>query len=333
MLSLEKEMIKQNYDKEYINIVKVYAHRLVENNIPIIFNFEHLCFLTNYSTEKLRYFIHNNQSLYKEIEIEKKSGNTRLISIPNNELKVIQRWILDEILSKIPLSPHAKGFRKGQSIINNAQLHTNKECVMNLDIQDFFGSVTQKQVYKIFRYVGYTKQVSSILSLLCTKDGVLPQGAPTSPYIANLVCKKLDKRISNLFINKPINYTRYADDITVSGEATIKDYLPILIKIITDEGFEINTNKTRIQYSYNRQIVTGLVVNQKINVPKKMIKQLRLEIYYCKKYGVAGHIDKRHIEYSNYKHHLFGKAYYIKMVNPKLGQKFLNELNEINWDY
>ena len=172
-------------------------------------------------------------------------------------------------------------------------------------------------MYNLFRYYGYTKEVSTLFTKICTYDGSLPQGAPTSPYLANLICKKLDKRLSKLASLIDATYTRYADDITFSGSHKILSYIPVIQKIILNEGFTVNEKKTRAINKSNRQIVTGLVVNNdSVKVQSKYKKVLRQHIYYCKKFGVDYHLSHRdgNEKSANFKEYLFGMAYFIKMV-------------------
>ena len=128
----------------------------------------------------------------------KKNGGVRIINIPSADLKYIQRWILKYILNNIHVSEHANGFVKSKSILTNAQNHVNSECIVNIDLKDFFPSIEFEQVFKIFKYYGYTKELSYTLAKLCTFQGVLPQGSPASPAITNIICLKLDKRLSSL---------------------------------------------------------------------------------------------------------------------------------------
>lgn len=143
---------------------------------------------------------------------------------------------------------------------------------------------------------------------------------------------KLDKRLSKLAESFNAKYTRYADDITISGKYNIHNILEIVYKIIDEENFSINIEKTRIRYYYQRQEVTGLIVNSnKVNVSKKYIKKVKQEIYYCLKFGVSDHLMHNNINKRFYKDHLYGKVYYIYMVNHTLGSQLLKELERINW--
>ncbi|NRT80938.1 retron St85 family RNA-directed DNA polymerase [Clostridium beijerinckii] len=321
------------YSDDYINLCIEYAERLTDNNLPIIFDIEHFSFLVGLEKEYINYIIHKKKHFYIEFTIKKRKGGNRLLSIPSKKLKYIQRWILDEILYKIPVNEHAKGYIPNKSIVDNAKPHVKKKCIIKLDIKDFFDNIDYNRVFRIFYYYGYTKNMSYKLAELCTYENKLPQGAPTSPYISNIVCLKMDKRFSKLCNKFNATYTRYADDITISGDNSITKYFKAYVRIIESEGFEVNAEKV-ISIKGNRtKRVTGIVVNEKLSVGREMKRKLRQQIYYCKKYGVRDHLKKIECEKSFYKEHLYGIAYYIKSVEPIDGEKFLEELDEIMWEY
>lgn len=232
------------------------------------------------------------------------------------------------------VSDFATGFEKNKSIKNNAQIHLNQECVINIDIANFFPSIDMQKVYKIFRKAGYSKSVAYCLALVCTDDNKLPQGAPTSPRLANIYCKKLDCRMNGLCKKYNARYSRYADDITISGNKNIKNCLKIVNNIIQEEGFTLNDRKTRIQKKGQRQEVTGLNLNSgKVTIPKKYKRELEQEIYYCKKFGVSSHLEHIQVKKAFYKEHLYGKAYFINMIEPEVAKKILEELDSIEWSY
>lgn len=319
--------------KEEKNLIEEYNKRLTDNNVPIIYNLRHLRQLLGiHKSDQERLFGIKQIESYKTFFIPKKSGGTRKIEAPNDELKAIQLWIKENILDKFSVSQYAKGFVKGVSIYDNALQHTKKELVINIDLKDFFPSIGYNEVYKVFKYIGYTESVSKLLTNLCTNPyNVLPQGSPASPVLSNLVSLKLDKRLGCLAKKIGADYTRYADDITFSGKKSIKKYIEVIKKIISEEGYTINEEKFRLQYYYQRQEVTGLVVNNGVTVPERYIKELENAIYYCKKYGVVDHMKHIDCEKGFYKEHLYGLAYFVKMVDTKKGTNYLKQLDEIKW--
>ncbi len=331
---LNKLMKDQKLDEEYIKLCCGYAQKLIDNDVPVIFDFKHLSLLLGVNVADVAFYLFADDSrYYEEIKIPKKAGGYRAIDIPSQRLKEIQRWILANILNKYLLHKCSYGFQKGKSIYDNARLHVGKECVVNMDMKDFFPSIRQEDVFNIFYKKGYTKRVSYYLSKLLTKEGRLPQGSPASPMISNIVAMHLDKRLYELAKTYKAVYSRYADDITFSGKRNVKNMIPIARKIIEEENFKVNDKKTRYVYNYQRQEVTGLIVNKKVGVPKTYIKEIRKEIYFCKKYGVSSHLLRTENHKSFYKEHLYGKAYFINMVDKKLGKAILQELDSIMWEY
>lgn len=152
-------------------------------------------------------------------------------------MKNIQKWILNEILYKIEPSEYSKAFRLGTSIKDNAKYHRKQPKLLTIDIRDYFGSITVKKVYLFFKKLGYSKQVSTMLANLCTLEGSLPQGSPTSPMLSNLITKKMDNRIAGLCKKEGIRYTRYADDLTFSGDFQEGYLINLIEEILMSEGF------------------------------------------------------------------------------------------------
>lgn len=319
---------------ETAELIREYNNRLQQNNVPIIYNLKHLREILKIRYDAQDNYFGKNRNEYHTFEIPKKRGGVRVIEAPSDTLKKYQLWVKECILDKFKISDYAKGFKKNCSILDNAKCHVGQELVLNIDLKDFFPSIKYSKVFKIFSYIGYTNEVAHLLTRLCTnKHNVLPQGSPASPAISNIVSLKLDKRLSALATSFKCTYSRYADDITFSGSRNIKNILPIAERIIIEEGFSININKVRLQYSYQRQEVTGLIVNKKINVSHEIEDEIENAIYFCKKYGVDDHLKNIKCNRSFYKEHLYGIAYFIKMINLDKGNKYLKELNSISWTY
>lgn len=334
--SLSANEYKQQIDEKEVpdkELLFQYMDRLAENGMPIIFDIEHLAILLKLEYRQLLAYIFAAQRAYHSIEIPKRTEGTRILEIPTQQLKMIQSAILRDILEKIRVSGYATAFIKGKSIVDNARCHMGKEYVVTFDLKDFFTTIEYGRVFHIFYYYGYTKEVSFALASLVTKDGYLPQGSPASPYISNIVCLKLDKRLGRLAEKIGCSYSRYADDITFSGNRELLTYIGVIQKIIREEGFTVNDKKTRVQSRYYRQEVTGIIVNHNMRVDKKYKQYLRQQIYYCSKYGVDSHLKRIHCDFSGYKDHLYGIAYFIKMVEREEGEKWLEKLDEINWFY
>ena len=322
-------------NKESVKLLDDYSQRLTANNVPIIYNLRHLRKLLNIKKiDQHKFFGPEREFSYKVFYIPKRSGGFRKIESPSQELELMQKWIKIHILEKFTISNSAKGFKKGSSIVNNANCHCNKKYVLNMDVLNFFPSIKYSKIFKLFNYIGYNKEVCHLLTQLCTNgDNVLPQGAPTSPIISNLVNFRLDKRLYCLAKSIGGDYTRYADDITISSNIRLEKYVKIVKVILKDEGYNINTKKTRIKNSGQKQEVTGLIVNRKIAVDKKITKELNQAIYFIKRFGLLDHMKRINCDRTKYKEHLFGLAYFVKMVEPNKGVKYLKELNNLSWLY
>ena len=331
---LEDEIKRNKMGEKYAKTCVSYAKRLLDSDLPVIFDIDHLCLLIGIKKSDLTKFIYADYLFYTQVHIPKKSGGKRELDVPSADLKYIQRWILDNVLNNMHISKYATGFYDNRSILDNAKRHTNQSCVLNMDLKDFFPSISFNKVFMIFKYYGYTKEVSFVLAKLCTFDNHLPQGSPASPYISNISCLKLDARLSALAELYHANYSRYADDITFSGANDIVGIISISKKIITEEGFTINEKKTRIAYSHQKQEVTGLIVNNDtVRVDKRYKRELYQELYYCEKFGVADHMQRINCNKAFFKEHMYGKAYFINMVEPNEGKKLFEILERINWDY
>lgn len=278
--------------------------------------------------EKL-YLDHINIDAYHSFDISK-GIKTRVIHSPSKKLKVRQRWILENILYKIDIPDCVHGFVPNKSIVTNAHCHISKKEIGCLDIKDFFPSIHEDRIIEVFKSCGYSDEVSRTLTQVCSYEGVLPQGAPTSPMLANIILTPLDKQIQSYLEENDLIYTRYADDITISGDFGIDNYIDWVSDRIKEFGFEINDKKTHIMKDNYRKVVTGLVVTDKVKIPKRFKRKLRQEIYYCKKYGIEQHLRNSGRESAvNYKEYMYGKAYYIKMVERDIGDKYLEQLDEI----
>lgn len=238
---------------------------------------------------------------YKSFTRSKKRGGVRTIDAPNDKLKALQRAVLRRLLN--PLKPHiaATGFVRGCSIVDNARPHVGRAVVINLDLEDFFPSIKAARVEAFWRAVGWDAEAARILTAICTLDGALPQGAPTSPALSNLVCRKLDERLFALADHFDGDYTRYADDITLSfpafgrnqplrrhsgrptkgwksrSEGAVSRRLLTWVRqIIEAEGFKIQLKKkVRVQRAHQRQTATGLLVNEKVNLPRAVRRMIR----------------------------------------------------------
>ena len=291
-------------------------------------------------------------SHYTQFQLPKKTGGKRLISAPQPQLKKVQNWILHHVLEKLEVSDAAHGFCRNRSIVTNAQPHVGAKFIINIDFKNFFPSISYKRVLGLFKSFGYSERVSRTFAALCTgpevkevesngkkyfavsRERFLPQGAPTSPAISNLICRRLDRRLSNLSKSFNFTYTRYADDLTLSTLDKNEYRIGILLKkvesIVKDEDFGINKAKTKVLHSSRQQEVTGIVVNKKLNVSRSDLKRFRATLFQMEREGLQ---DKYWGKSDDLIASIQGFANFVYMVNPQKGKVFQEQVQRIKNKY
>jgi len=295
---------------------------------------------------------------YRYRWIARREGLARLLEIPKARLKEMQRQILTEILDAVPAHPAAHGFVRRRSIVTNAAAHCGKATVLRFDLADFFPSVTSARVFRIFRTIGYPSKVARLLMGICTtslpadvwesRPGAhlgadffvrqrlitrhLPQGAPTSPALANLAAGRLDRRLISLATAVGAKYTRYADDLTFSGDADLarsRKRLATLVAVIAhDEGFALNYRKTRLMRAGGRQ-VTGVVVNVRTNIRRAEFDRLKAILTNCIRHGPA---SQNREQLPDFRAHLAGRVSHIYSIHPARGEKLRELFRRIVWE-
>lgn len=326
--------------------------RLVKFNLPVFHSAVDLAASMQLDLATLRYLLYQRKvsktSHYHVFELPKKSGGKRRISAPKKRLKNLQNWLFNTVLNRVPIGDNAHGFIRQRSILTNAQPHLGKDILINVDLKDFFPSIHYSRVKGLFRCFGYSEQVSTIFALICTQpeteevemDGVryyvqkgnrfLPQGSPASPAISNLVAYTLDKKVQGLAAKLNFTYTRYADDLSFSStkenEKNTSKLLYFLKKIIESEGFTMHHGKTHIMRNSGLKKVTGIVVNEKLNVERQQLRRFRALLHNIEtngwkdqQWGKAGHLINA----------VKGYIHYVQMVNPQKGTYFKAQLNNI----
>lgn len=275
---------------------------------------------------KTIYSISNNiEKNYKVYKIKKRNGKYRTIYEPNSMLKQIQKQILINILNNKSISKYAKAYHKGISLKDNAIPHINKKIILKLDIKNFFENISFLDVYNsCFSIEYFPKSVGFILTYLCTYDNHLTQGSPTSAYISNLIMKEFDEEIGNWCNINDISYTRYSDDMTFSGNFNPSELIIKIRKMLYKLGLELNKDKIHIVNKSQSQNVTGIIVNEKLQVNAKYRNKIRQEMYYIKKFGLKSHLNKCNININELKYldKLYGRILYVLQIN-KFDQEFL----------
>jgi hypothetical protein len=291
----------------------------------------------------------------------KRSGGVRLIEMPKPRLKELQRRILSGILDRIPVHPAVHGFVKRRSIVSFAAPHAGKAIVLRLDLQDFFPAFPVARVQALFRTLGYPEQVADRLGGICTNAAPrdvwnvrpleiaaiewrdartlyarphLPQGAPTSPALANLTAYRLDCRLSGLAKTAGAIYTRYADDLAFSGgqefHRVVERFSAHAAAVALEEGFSVNHHKTRIMRQGVRQQLAGVVVNQKVSLRRRDLELLEAILTNCVRLGPE---SQNRDKLPDFRAHLEGRVGFVEMVNRVQGQRLRALLERIQWDW
>lgn len=307
---------RENISKNKIDNYLAYAKNLKDQNLPVIFDHTHLSLLMGIDNEYLHRISNAPKLFYRTFYIKKRSGKLRRIDEPLPDLKKVQSWILKEILYKIPCSKFAKAYVPKTSIKDNTRFHKKQKVVLTVDIKDFFPSIKSGYVLNLFLSCGYNLPTSVILTRLCCLNESLPQGAPTSAYLSNLVLKIFDQIISNYCKARNIRYTRYADDLTFSGDFDIASILFIVDTELKYLNLKRNPKKVKIMRSGNRQCVTGIVVNDVQQLSREYRMRIRQEVHYIEKFGLDDHLAHIKENRANYIDHLGGKIDYVLSINP-----------------
>lgn len=328
--------------------------KLKRRDLPIIQTDRELAEFLEIDYGKLRGLVYHRDVMkddhYHRFTVAKKSGGERQIAAPKKTLKSAQRKILDGILAHIDIEPCAHGFIPGRSVISGAKTHQRAgDFVLNMDVKDFFPSIDFVRVRGMFRAMGYSGYIASLLAMLCTyserlpivvkgellqvkaSERILPQGSPASPMITNIICRQMDRRLEGLARKYGLCYTRYADDLSFSAEngyrmdtgnpKEVGRLIGAICRILKEEGFEVNPAKTRVLRKNNRQEITGIVINQnEMGVPKPWLKKLRAAIHRCRMMREQGQqIPQRQIE------EIHGKIRWLQSVNASRYGKYIQQ--------
>lgn len=322
--------------------------KLGKLGLPVIESDKELAQFLEIDYKKLRGITYHRDVVrwdnYYRFQVEKKRGGVRNIASPKKILKKSQRKILEDILYMIPASNEAHGFIKERSVVTSADKHSyGTKLLINMDIKDFFNTITFKRVLGMYMGLGYSGYISTLLAMICTYcmreemeikgekvyvrygDRVLPQGAPTSPMITNIICRRLDSRMLGAAKSFGYEYSRYADDMSFSlKEASMEKntgaFCHLVEKILSEEGFGVNRKKTKFLRESSRQIVTGVTVNNGVSgVPKKWVKRLRAAIHTAEIQKSQGELS------SNTRDEISGKISWLSSVNYERYEKIISQ--------
>lgn len=264
------------------------------------------------------------EAYYYRTYIPKATEGMRELMVPHYALRWHQQFILRNILDKLPVSPYACAYKKGVGLVDMAQPHIGKPVLLHLDLKDFFHSISRNLVFEcLLRETGYPKSVCGFLTDFCCYRGHLPQGACTSPALSNLCFKQCDEKIAQLAAENHLTYTRYSDDIFLSGDIQDPKYLQEQVReILKLYGFRLNQAKTKVLQQHQAQRVASVTVNEKLQVNRRYRRDLRQELHYLKLYGEDAKGAKEADSYLSYLHQILGKVSFVLYVDPQ-NQEFL----------
>jgi hypothetical protein len=319
-----------------------HVEKLQSLDLPVLSTPADVADALKVTVPRLRWLAYHSEATeilhYIRFTVPKKSGGVRELCAPHEDMAAAQEWVLRNILDKVPLHDAAHGFVAGRSTVTNAAPHVKTGVVINADLTDFFPTINVNRVIGVFRQLGYSPAASTVLALLCTEaprrkvtyagkplfvasgPRALPQGACTSPALSNLVARRMDSRLTGIAIRLGFRYTRYADDLTFSAasdEGKVGYLLARIRHITEDEGFAVNEAKTRILRSGDRQVVTGIVVNDRPGAPRELVRRLRAILHRAQREGLKSQNRENHPHFEAW---LRGMVSYVHMINPKQGE-------------
>lgn len=304
-------------DPKWTTLCLNYAEPLFRRGLPVIYDTEHLASLCGFSRHYLLRVVRKQDGHYRTWMMPKRTpGEFREIAEPLPALKSVQRWLHINLFGKLRLSKYAKGFVPRLSVLDHARWHTKKPVVCTIDVKDFFPSIGTQRVAGLVRSLGYTNGISWVIARICTLNDQLPQGAPTSPSIANVVASRLDARLFGLAKHCHLNYSRYADDLAFSGREIDRRFISATERIVSEEGFSINTKKTRVMHHWQQQRVTGVVVNSGKRLARSDRRRIRQQIYYIRSYGIRNHLVHVGDGRSGTIAHLLGRVQWALFIDP-----------------
>ncbi len=334
--------------------------------MPVLLTLKHVALVCGVEYGFLRDVVRRRRDPYVIFKLKKRSGGYRHITVPAPPLLVVQRWIHRQILAHVPTDPISTAYSAGCSPILNANIHCGAKVLIKIDLERFFESISERQVFYVFRGLGYRPLLAFELTRLCTRTprlarknrkqrwqstkhykirdyvqkivGHLPQGAPTSPLLSNLVCRPLDRDLKHMASELGYTVTRYADDIVFSGATFDRANAVALIEridtLLIAFGFSRNARKTNIVSSGARKLVTGLLVDRsKPSLPRELKDRIRCHLYYAARIGVRAQSENRDFEsVVGFRNHLKGLILYARSVEPSYGKVCLAKFNELRWD-
>jgi len=365
-----KEGLKKGFNPVYLDKLIELGNEIQAQNVPVLYSLSHLANFSHTLYSDLhsyvsRSHIHRKDYPYKNFTISKRSGGKRWISVPVPPLMAVQAWINQEILSNVQPHSAACAYVSGLSspLKSHAERHCGADWILKIDITNFFSNISERQVYDVFQSLNYPKMLSFEMARLCTRAtpgrkgkrwntsradyevedyfcrsiGSLPQGAPTSPALSNLVCIRMDTQLEQLAKDNKATYSRYADDLCFSFTQSTRNDVFIfkrqVSKILWENCFTENKKKTQIIPPGARKLITGLIVNEdKATIPKELRDRIRMHLYHAETKGIPVHckeIGFRSV--IGLRNHLYGLIMYVCSIDTVKGEQFKQQFNQLPW--
>ncbi|MDK1377235.1 MULTISPECIES: reverse transcriptase domain-containing protein [unclassified Sinorhizobium] len=316
-----QENVKGARGRDLVRGYLAHIEAVTANNLPPIFEFSHLSELLGIEGVMLAKICHAPHLFYRTFQIPKRTGGHREISVPRPILMTLQQWILDNILERGSVHKAAHAFVKSRSIVTNAQQHLGCKELLKIDIVNFFPSIKSTKVQRVFKNFGYPSQVAAALTRICTKNGSLPQGAPTSPAISNLVAAEFDAQIEELCASCGLTYTRYADDLAISGDGIPSDLRGKIAHILAQSELNIHPLKSRTFGLKDRKIIAGISISSGRLMPTRhFVRSLRRDVHHVITRGLLAHMAATDNFDPIYLERLLGKIAFWMHVTSKSHQ-------------
>lgn len=326
--SLDSEK-SEIFNRAVDEVLASYIDLLKARSLPPIYLIEQIAELADICLEELLRMIHSPRNFYHSFLIPKRNGGSRQIQAPMPSILKVQRWILVEILEKIPIEDVAHGFTEGKSVLTNAKLHVGKRCLLKFDIKEFFPSIKLVRIIGLFKSFGFSASISNALARLTVLDNSLVQGSAASPRISNLIARSLDRRLEALANELGLTYSRYADDLAFSGRTISLQVSQYVRNIVEAEGFFMNEKKTRLTRGQGKKIVAGISVGtEKPLVTKSFKRQLRSEIYKLLRDGISMGSTVDGIFDPMYFDRVIGRIGFVLFIEPD-NAYFVKKLNDL----
>ncbi len=366
-----KEGRQRGHNTDYLYKLFEIGNKIQAKKVPVLYSLSHLANVSSTRYSDLHSFvartdIDQKDYPYKNFTISKRSGGgKRWISVPVPPLMALQSWINQEILNNV--QPHSAAMAYVSGLVSPLKSHAKRHCgadwILKMDITNFFSNISERQVFDVFQSLNYPKLLSFEMARLCTRVtpnrkgrrwnverknyniedyfckslGSLPQGAPTSPALSNLVCRNLDAQLDQLANENRASYSRYADDLCFSFEQSTRDdvfrFKKQISKILWDNSFTENKKKTQIIPPGARKLITGLIVNEdNPSIQKELRDRVRMHLHYAEKNGIPKHCKKRGFRsVIGLKNHLYGLIMYVRSIDTVKGEKFKQQFHQLPW--